>query len=328
MAIAYRMHTKADEPALIKLWSEHGGWDRLESEAWDTRLLRTPAGDSTLVIAEDTKTGKIAGQVAFLASLAVVDGREVTAARPFTPIFAKELRGGFLTLNPREHPVARMYRHGLEALGKSGVSLAYALPAPFWARLYRMMPIAGVQVGSFPLWSLPLPLRAPFDLGPGYVAAPLEQFDDRVNRLWSSASRQYGCMVVRDARSLPFKAAQVGFQTLGIEREGELVGLVASGRRGDRQWLIGDLLAIDGNEALRATLAAVSNLAHSVALTASPEEPIRKVALLTTSLLEPVARGLGFVRDNYDFPLVVNRLDSSLPESSVAPERWYVSPND
>jgi hypothetical protein len=328
MAIAYRMHTKADEPALARFWSEHGGWDRLDGESWDERLLRTPAGDSTLVIAEDTRTGAIAGQVAFLPSLVVVDGREVTAARPFAPIFAKELRGAFLSLDPREHPIARMHRYGLGVLGESGVSLVYSMPAPFLARLHRLVPVPGVQVGSFPLWSLPLPLGAPLDLGPGYRAGPLGRFDDRVDRLWASASRLHGCAVVRDARSLPWKVAHIGFQTLGIEHDGELVGLVASGTRGDRQWLIGDLLAADGDEALRATLAAVCNLAHSRAVEASPDQPIRKVALLTTSVLEPVARRLGFARDAYDFTLVVNLLDRSISKPAVAPERWYISPND
>ena len=44
--------------------------------------------------------------------------------------------------------------------------------------------------------------------------------------------------------------------------------------------------------------------------------------------MEPIVSGLGFVRDEYDFPLVVHVLDESLRAEDVSPTRWYVSAND
>ena len=106
------------------------------------------------------------------------------------------------------------------------------------------------------------------------------------------------------------------------------MGLVASREKGDRQWLICDLLAADDGPALRATLAAAANVAHEESVARSGANELRKVAVLATSVMEPVVRSLGFMRDEYDFPLVVHVLDKSLPADDVRPERWYVSAND
>ena len=118
------------------------------------------------------------------------------------------------------------------------------------------------------------------------------------------------------------------YTVLGVERGGELVGLVASRQKGEHQWLICDLLAASAGDPLRATLAAAVNVAHSRALEPAAAEPVRKAALLVTPTLEPAARDLGFAREDYDFPLVVHALDPRLPPEEVAPEHWYVSAND
>ena len=44
--------------------------------------------------------------------------------------------------------------------------------------------------------------------------------------------------------------------------------------------------------------------------------------------MEPVLRALGFLRDAYDFPLVVHVLDPSLTRHDISPAGWYVSAND
>ncbi len=44
--------------------------------------------------------------------------------------------------------------------------------------------------------------------------------------------------------------------------------------------------------------------------------------------MEPVVRGLGFVRDRYDFPFFVHLLDKSIDPADIAPASWFLSPND
>jgi hypothetical protein len=328
MRLNYRLHTEADEPALVRLWCEHAGFDRMDAATWAHRLRRTPLGEAVIVVAADADTDKVVGQFAFIPSMVSVGGRLVSAARPFAPVLADPARGSVLSLlaNPFGHPVAAMYQHAVRALRERGHALTYMVPDPNWLRFFRLFP--SMRCGSFPLWSRPLPLPAPLPLGPGYTAGPLAPADGRVDALWEKASRLHGCLVLRNSAGLPWKVSHGGYAVLGVERGGELVGLVASLAKGDRQWLVCDLLAADAGLSLRATLAAAANLAHARALAAPPDAPLRKVAVLVTAALEPAARDLGFARDAYDFPLVVHILDPALAADEVAPRHWYVSAND
>src|SRR6185312_5655053 len=128
-----------------------------------------------------------------------------------------------------------------------------------WAMLFKMFK---VKYSSFPLWSLPLPLAGGLlPLGEGFTASPLASWDD-VDQLWEAARKLHSCMAVRDANMLRWKLAQATFTVTAIKQAGELVGLVASREKGDRQWLICDLLAADEGTSLRATLAAAVNVGH------------------------------------------------------------------
>ena len=322
MALTYRMHTKEDELTLIQLWSEHSGWDQVDTETWAQRLLDPPLGEASIALATDTDTGKIVGQFAFIPSLIAVNGREVPAVRPFAPIVTKAGRG-FLS---GAHPIVEMYWQGVKALQARGAGLLYMVPDPRWLRFFRMFPF--LTCGSFPLWSLPLPLAAPLPLDDGYRMEPLEDWDERVDDLWYKASRLHSCLVVRNSRTLPWKIGRGDYTITAVERQGEMVGLVASQQKGDRQWLVCDLLAADANDSLRNTLMAVANVAHTEAIIRDRNNPIIKVAVLATPIMEPVVSSLGFVRDAYDFPIVVHILDSTISKENVAPAQWYVSAND
>ena len=221
-----------------------------------------------------------------------------------------------------------MYNYAVKALRARGDGLIYMVPDPRWLRLFKMFPF--LRCGSFPLWQLPLPLGGPLPQGDGYSASRLTSFDDpRIDGLWERARRLHHCLVVRDTRTLPWKLGEPGYEVVGVECGGELVGLAAGRRRGDRQWLLCDVVTADAGDAMRETILAAVNVAHERALEAvATAKPIRKVAVLATPLLEPALRSLGFLRDAYDFPLVVHVLDRSLTRRDIDPARWYVSAND
>ena len=325
MSLTYRLYQDGDLPALRRLWEENTNWGTVTAEMWRQHVVEAPLGGVSGAVAEDSATGQIVGQFAFMPSLINVSGREYRAFRPAAPIVAKSLR--FRSPNPMSHPVVAMYMHAVKALRERGDGLIYMVPDPRWVRFFKMFP--NLYGGSFPLWKLDLPLAAKFSLPEGYTAAPLVVLDDeRIDQLWAKWSGFHTCQVVRDARSLPWKIGKGEYEVLGVERGGELVGLVASRRKGDRQWLICDLLAADCGEALRATIIAVSNLAHERAASAPPDKTIIKVTLLVTPVMEPVVRDLGFVRDSYDFPMVIHVLNQSITKEEVAPSKWYVSAND
>lgn len=327
MALHYRMVTENDLPALQKLWMEETDWGMLTEQMWQRHVVEAPLGGVSGAIAEED--GRIVGQFAFMPSLVTVNGREYRAFRPAAPIMAKTLR--FVSLNPLAHPVVAMYLHAAKELGARGDGLIYMVPDPRWVRFFKMFP--RLHGGKFPLWRIDLPLAEEWTMPNGFTAVPFASLDDeRVDRLWQTWSRFHPCSVVRDSRSLPWKIGGGEYEILGIERTiengGELAGLVASRRKGDRQWLICDVMAADADDSLLATIIAVVNLANRRALEAEPAKPIRKAAVLTTPVLEPALRALGFVRDDYDFPVIVHILNPDISKDDVAPERWYVSAND
>lgn len=324
MRLTYRMFEDDDFPGLQRLWEDATGWGALTAGVWKRYAEEAPLGGMACAVAEERDTGKIVGQFAFIPSLVSVDGTAVRAFRPAAPIVGKEAR--WAGLNPIRHPVAMMYATAVRALRDRGDGLIYMLPDPRWLRFFRMFP--RLVCGSFPLWRMSLPLAAPLPLPAGYTAAPLGALDARVDRLWEAAARVHGCSVVRDAQALAWKTGDAVYDVLGVEHGGELVAVVTSRHKGDRQWLVCDVLFADPGEPLRAALAAACNLADARARAAPPGKPIAKAAALVTPAMEPAARALGMERDRYDFPLVIDLLAPSLSREQVAPGRWYVSAND
>lgn len=322
--ITYRLYQEDDLPTLVKFWEEETKWGEITPQKWRQQFIHTPYGDTSIVLATNANTGQILGQFIFIPCRICVSGREVMAFRPFAPIVAKAARG----LLSGAHPILGMYGYGVKVVQALGSGLIYMVPDPNWLRFLRMGSI--VNCGSFPLWSLAMPLAAPLPLDNGYTIRPLDVWDQRVDDLWHKSSRLHGCQIVRDSQVLAWKVGRGGYRVIVVEREGEMVGLVASQQKGaeDRQWLVCDLLVADAVDSLRNTLIAVTNLAHSEAIIPDRETPIIKVAVLATPIMEPIVSSLGFVRDAYDFPLIVHILDSTISKDEVAPTQWYVSAND
>lgn len=326
MTLTYRLHTTADEPALRQLWTDHGGWDAVSVDAWEYRMRQSPHGLARIVVGEEKGTGRLLTQFAFIPSLLIVDGREVTALRPFAPIVSPEGREQTKSLNPFDHPVAAMYNTAVRELRERGDGLIYMMPDPRWARFFRMFPF--LHTSKFPLFSRSFDLPVARELPEGFTAAPSPPASAAIDALWSKASKLSGCQVVRDSRMLPWKIGAGDYEILGVHRGDELVGLVASRQKGDRQWLICDLIAADNDHALTATLMAATRLGAERAEQAPAESPIRKAAVLATPSMEPTLKSLGFLRDDYDFSLVVHILDPSLSGKQFAQGRWYLSAND
>ena len=322
--VTYRLYQEEDIPTLARIWEEETKWGEMTPEKWRQQFVDTPYGDTSIVLATNADTGQIVGQFIFFPSLICVNGRDILAFRPFAPIVTKAARG----LLSDDHPSIGMYVYGAKVVQACGGSLIYMVPHPNWLRALHTGPT--VQCASFPLWSLPMPLTEPLLLDDGYTMKPLEVWDEQVDDLWHKASRLYGCQFIRNSRTLQWKIGSNDYTVTVVERHGEMVGLVASQQKGDgdRQWLICDLLAADAEDSLRNTLIAVTNVAHSQAIIPDQEKPIKKVAVLVTPIMEPVVSRLGFVRDAYDFPLVVQILDPTISMDEVAPTRWYISAND
>ena len=318
MALQYRVASRDDLDALAAFWNAHGGWDTLDADGWADRFMTLPGGlESRIVVGEDG--GQIVSQFLFVPTRVWADGAEVRALRPFAPIVAPGVRGG---LSPLQHPVVAMFRFAFKAFQDVGDGVVYMIPDPRWRRLFR--PLPQFRTAPFPLLSRPLPFDGPLGLG-GHTAGPLDGWGPEVDALWQASRDLFGVQVVRDRQTLPWKIGGGDYRVTGVRRGDDLVGLVASRHKGDRQWLVCDVLAAD-EPALAATLAAAANEGHAAA--AAMPGSIDKVSVLGAPLLERAALGLGFERERYTFHLVVGRLDPDVPDALADPARWTVSPND
>lgn len=331
MGLNFELFDIDDLESLDRLWEDETDWGE-QSQALRRWFMEAPFGKPSVVVATDAETGKAVGQFRFMPARVSVNGREVSAVRPFGTIVTREAHEAAAARTPFDNPAWAMLFRGIDEFRARGTGLLYIVPDERWVGFLKrtaiMLRTLGMTLGSFPFWSFPLPLTSgPLPLGEGFTAAPLTTWD-KVDQLWEAARKLHNCMLVRDASILRWKLAQATFTVTGVERDGELVGLVASREKGDRQWLICDLLAADDGPAMRATLAAAVNVGHEEAIARGESSELRKVGVLATPVMEPAVRSLGFVRDEYDFPLLVQVLDNSINADDIAPERWYVSAND
>jgi hypothetical protein len=331
MGLKLDFHDVTDLPEMEKLWQEETDWGDDTLSALHKWFMAAPHGNPSIVVATNEDTGNMVGQFRFMPTRVWVDGREVNAVRPFGTIVTQEAHEASDVRSTLDNPIAKMYLFGVREFRKRGVSIVHMVPDQRWLGLLKRwaktLKLFKINYGTFPFWSLSLPLAEPKSLGPGFRSEPLEQWDDRVDKLWKASRNLHGCQLLRDIRNLQWKLAQADHTVTAVYRDDELVGLVASRHKGDRQWLVCDVLAAN-DDALRATLAAVVNVGNDASLNRNGSEEIRKIGLLVTPKMESIVSQLGFVRDDYEFPLFVHVIGKSVKAKQVAPSRWYVSAND
>lgn len=332
MGLKLEFHEVANLPELERLWIEETDWGGEALQSLNKWFMAAPFGKPSIVVASDERTGKMVGQFRFLPSRVSVDGREVSAVRPFGTIVTREAHEAAGARRVVDNPIAAMYLRAVREFRNRGVGVVYIVPDQRWLGLFKRwattLKLLKMNYGTFPLWSLPLPLQSELTLPSGFSAGPLVEWDSRVDKLWETSQKLHQCQMLRDASTLQWKLANAKHTVTAIHRGYELVGVVASRAKGDRQWLICDMLAADEGEAMCATLSAAANVAHNESLKRTGADEIRKVGVLATPVIEPVLRQLGFSRDDYDFPLLVHVIGKSLKAKQVSPSKWYVSAND
>lgn len=324
MELTYRNFCEADIDTLVHFWNGNADWDVITRETWEHRFLKSPYGAPVIILALNENS--IAGQFPFLPVGVCVDEKEVLSYRPFAIIINKNIRGA-LKLLAMFQIVFKMFNHAIDLLKDSSVPLIHMLPDPRETRFFKAF--SKFQIGYFPLWSLPLPLQRTFDLPACYETIFIHPLDERINTLWNENRKLNCCCVVRNAKTLEWKTSSDNYKLLGLLKNRTLAGLcVFIPKPDDKQWLICDILANDTYENLSVLIKATCQYAQYDPATTKPEKPLQKIAILATPALQTVLEPLGFQKDNYLFPVVVQLLDDSLTKAQVAPERWYVSAND
>jgi hypothetical protein len=319
MPLKFRLHTSDDLEGMRQMWIENTDWGAPE-QLFNDFILNACLDGACVLLALDEAGNELVGQFAFLPYLVKVHDRIFKAYRPIAPIVSKSYR--YFKGNPFEHPAIRMYNEGVNLLRARGDGLIFMAPSPSWLRLLKMFP--QLRTGSFPLFSRSLdPSGLPaLPLGTSY--GPLSLSDSRIDLLWQRHRDHHACCIVRDSLMMTWKIGKGDHQIYGVERSGELVGLLACKRKGFRQWLVDDLMFADCEDSLRS----VAIAAVQTGQIASAEGELDKVGILTTVAMRPVLDSLGFSKDNYDFPFVVQPLAADISIRDIDPIHWFVTAND
>jgi hypothetical protein len=322
--LSYRLGGAGDRVQIASLWEETE-WGSLTDEMWQRWYNHPFRGPATLCLAID-ESGRIVGQLAFVPEYVSVRGRIVQAHRAAVPILAKSIRSHPVQ-SRYDHPAIRMYFAGVEELRARGEAFVYTFPDPRWTLLLRDLPAESFHI--FPFWSRKLPVAPRPVLPPGYVAALIDDHDPRISELFARASGLHNCMTVRTAGTIRRKLFNGGV-LIGIESSGSLVAVVGCAPK-KKDWQICDLLSIDLGPSLEAALiAAIAAGQERGSWTDANGKSyeLKKAGLLVTPALEPAAHALGFERDLWDFPLLVDWLNDTVEPEEIAPGRWYCSQND
>ena len=321
------MHTPEDIDTLVRFWGENSGWGPIERSLWEHRFLHTPLGPASIALAVEDTTGEIIGQFGFIPSLVSVDGVNVRAYRPVATIVREDIRNteGFGIL---QQVIYQLYMHASGILSEQGVGLIHLVPDPRWLRIFQMLPF--FKSITLPLYTLPLPLTQPFELPDGIAIVPLDYADPRIDTLWEKAKHLYRSIVVRNTVALSWKNSHAAFQLFGLVQEDRLIGLFSYILRPkENKWQLCDVLSENAEAALELTLQAACNEAQVyIGDPVHKNEGIDHIAALATPLLQEKLSQLGFEKINYGVSLVIHVLDESLNAEAVAPEQWYLTPNE
>ena len=331
MRILYRMATDDDIDAMAEFWSNNSGWDVIDRTEWERRFVKTPFGSAAVAIGIDEETKKIIGQFVFIPVDIMVKGKEVKAYRPFAPILQQSLQNkfGIASLLTGQHPLLKMYRKVWDKLTETGVSLIYIIPDPRWSRILQSFPF--IMTHKFPLWSRSLTLPLQFTIPSNITVSKISPSDPEIDVLWQQASAVYPCVVVRNSKSLPWKASHGNYQVYAIKNNQQIAGFfIFIYKQKNNQWLICDMIVKDTPDMLCTTLKAACNIIQQE--NNNPDnksDNTGKIAILATPAIEEVAETLGFQKDNYHFTLAVHVLNKeNIDKKNITPINWYVSAND
>src|SRR5260370_39897839 len=135
MELKYRLYRPEDVPVISKLWQSSTEWGALSPALVSRHLENAAFGKPIFSVAENVKTGEIVGQAVLMPSLISVKGNPVTAFRPMAAIVDHTLR--VQSLNPLQHPIFRLFRHGFDEMRRRGEKLVFVLPDPRWRREWK-----------------------------------------------------------------------------------------------------------------------------------------------------------------------------------------------
>lgn len=319
--LTFRPYKEEDIDPILSLWekcSDFGTVDRKTFEGW---LLETPYEKTSVIVAVDDDA-RLVGQMHFLPSRVLVDGRLVKSMKIAAPIVDPTFR----FTDPMSHPVFGMFTKGIAEAKRNGFDLFYIFPAKGWLRMIEMYTGAGInwQTASYNTFAAVIDTPENYaDVDDGLVFKQIQNFSEEHSRLWDAAveSLPVTCGIVRHKDWLNFRLSHHCL----IEARNSSHSLIGYMAIKKQSGLMVDLLAPSKEEARKMFWGCMQFLARQYPGKTLIETG--KVTGMYTDFMKEILDDKHIEFPNYRFDFGCCVLGDTIAPAHVKPARWHMMPD-
>lgn len=322
--ITYRLFDKKDLPGILSLWENFSGWGAITSEQFTQWYIDTPSGSCLIVVATD-ETDTVLGQIVLVPAQVILNGQVLKAVRLSAPILHPELRQ--VDLRSRSHPVIMMVMKSVEFATEKGYHILYSLPAHAWIGALKILQRGGMwdlQMAAYECRSISLMDETIWSIcsGNNLITRHVHHFNTSYDELFAEATRQFpiSLCIVRNAERLQWKISH--HIVIEIRNEQGLMGYAAYKKNG----LLVDILARTKDD-LQLVFTASLKALH-VQNDHRVKAPFDEIKFMMNEPVRNLLEGLNHQPANFQFAIASYPLQKSIDKHALAPEQWYMMPDD
>ena len=322
--ITYRLFDKKDLPGILSLWENFSGWAGITSEQFTQWYINTPLGSCLIVVATD-ETDTVLGQIVLVPAQVILNGQSLKAVRLSAPILHPELRQA--DLRNKSHPVIMMVTKSVELASEKGYHILYSLPAHAWIGSLNILQRLGMhdlQMASYECRKISLIDEAIWSIcsGNALMISQVQHFSKSYDDLFAEATKQFpfSLCIARTTERLQWKISH--HIVLEIRNEQGLIGYVAYKKNG----LLVDIMARTPAHLKQVLTASLKALHHQN--DHRIKVPFDEIKFMMTTSVRNLLEGINHQPANFQFALASYPLQNHIDKHAIAPEHWYMMPDD
>jgi hypothetical protein len=317
--IQYRPYNNADIRQIQTLWESSSDFGGLTDKQFNAWFLKTPYEEVEIIVGGDEE-GKLIGQMNFLPSRMIINGRLIKAMKIAAPILDANYR--FTGLH--DHPIYNMFLKGVDEARKKGFSVFYIFPARGWLRALEMFSGLDLKWHTDTYNTFAVSLAGPLPIENEFSFNKVEGFTEEYDELWRQAVLQFPvtCGIERNKKWLSYRIGHHCIIEARDKKDNTLKGYMAVKKDSG---LMVDLLAGTKEQTKKIFWGAAAKMACL-----QQEEKFIKSGKITgmhTGLMDFVLHGREAEFPNYKFDFGCCSLDNSIHPEDLKPTNWYMMPD-
>jgi hypothetical protein len=321
--VSYRPYVERDISQILNLWSNCSDFGTLTENNFRNWFLQTPFEKAEVIVAENEKD-ELIGQMVFIPTRMIVDGRSVKAMRIAAPIVNPDYRVSEFGA----HPMVHMFLRGIEHARSQGFSIVYIFPARGWLRALEAYSQDSMKwlTATYNTFSVPIKASLPIsELNSSkFYFKIAEKFNDEYDMLWKTAvtSLPVHCGIARQKDWLKYKLSGHCVVEARCSTNHSLLGYFAVKKK---TGLLVDMLANSKEELKHLFWQAIEMLASMNAENRLIETG--KVTGMYTDLMAFVLDNKEFELPDYKFDFGCCALHDDVKAEQIEPGQWHMMPD-